>query len=144
MLSHSWARKDKWGFDIVGGAGISRWGAVNDVTVGGFVNPFVGFNYAFNAGKNDVINFEATGGPNVGFAAYAGQPGPATPFSFGINAGIGWQHYWGDYAFGLEPWLSTEQGSNIANPGSGPFNWSGGLRIGFGAINPRRAYAGDD
>jgi hypothetical protein len=146
MVSHSWMRPDRWGADLVWGAGFSRWGAVNDVTSADVLSPFIGFNYARNVGKHDALNWEFTFGSNIGLGGRAdGVTGGPTPFSLALNVGLfGWQHTWGDYGFGLEPWFFTEFGANVANPGAPPFNLGGGLRLDFGAINPRREHVFDD
>lgn len=142
MVSHSWMRPDKWGFDIVWGAGISRWGAVNDVTAATVFSPFLGVNYSRNLGKHDTLNWEATFGPNLGLGGRYGAPaGSGMPVSLGLNVGLfGWQHTWGDYGFGLEPWIFAEPWSNVANTDATFRNVGGGLRLDFGAINPRREH----
>jgi hypothetical protein len=144
MIAHSWQRPDHWGADLVWGANVARWGAVNDVAVGGFLNPYIGFNYSRNLTKHDTLNWEVTLGANLGINRYGGQPGPQIPASGVVNLGLfGYQHTWGDYGFGIEPWFVAEPFSNIANSGASPFNVGGGLRFDFGAINPRRAHVDD-
>lgn len=146
MVSHSWQHPDEWGADLVWGANASRWGAVNDVPVGGFLNPYLGFNYARSLGKHDTLNWEATVGLNLGLAGrYDVLPGPRVPASLAVNVGLfGWQHTWGDYGFGIEPWFFAEPWSNVANSGASFYNYGGGLRLDFGAINPRRAHVDDE
>jgi hypothetical protein len=146
MISHSWMRPDHWGVDFVWGAGLSRWGAVNDVNAAAVLSPFVGLNVAANLGKHDALNWEFTFGPNLGLGGRAdGVTGGPMPASLALNVGLfGWQHTWGDYGFGIEPWFFSELWSNVANPGAPFWNAGGGLRLDFGAINPRRAHVDDD
>jgi hypothetical protein len=132
LLAISKARKDRYGVDIDIGLNASRWGAVNDVTVGGYLNPFLGLNYAFNVGEKDVLNFEGNAGFNLGLSPYAGQPGPQNPGSFAYNLGFGWQHTFDHFVIGVEPYLYGEKWSNMPNV-SGNSTLGGGLRLGIGA-----------
>lgn len=140
LFAYSWQRPNKWGFDIVGGSGASRWGQVNNVPVGGFLTPFAGVNYSRNLSDTTVLNFEGTIGANIGAAGrFDTGDRSRLPTSRMLNIGVGVQHMWGDYGIGVEPWFFWEEGN--VNSAGGPFgNYGGGIRFGFGAINPRREH----
>lgn len=142
FATYSWQKPNRWGYDLNGGATISRWGQVNGVSVGGLLSPFLGLNYSRNLTENDVLNWEATVALNLGLAGrFDGVAATSMPLSATVNLGLfGYQHIWGDWGIGVEPWLFFETGSNVANAGAPLGNWGGGLRFGFGAINPRREH----
>ncbi|MBV9409296.1 MAG: hypothetical protein JO164_10775 [Candidatus Eremiobacteraeota bacterium] len=145
MIAHSWMKPDSWDVDLAWGATIARWGAVNDVNVGGWLSPFLGLNVSKNLSKHDVLNWEGTVGANLGLAGRQdGVPNTNLPASLLLNFGLfGYQHTWDDWAFGLEPWIFAEPTSNVANPDERFWNVGGGLRVDLTAINPRRTHVED-
>jgi len=147
LAAYSFQQANKWDFDVVAGFNISRWGQVNGVSVAAPLTPFGGANLAVNITDHDVINFEGVAGSNLGLGGRADNvPGPSVPSSFYWAAGIGYQLTRGDYGFGIELYGFGEQLSNVTNQGTvngvqenaAPYNWGGGLRLDFGAINPLR------
>jgi RHS repeat-associated protein len=140
LFAYSWQQANKWDFDVVGGFGIGRWGQVNGVSVAAPFSPFAGLNFARNLSDNDVLNFEGTLGGNFGLGGREDLlPGPSVPRSLSISTGIGYQHTWGDFGFGVEGYFFGEPTSDVANPGGHFFNFGGGLRLDFGAINAKRS-----
>jgi hypothetical protein len=149
MLSMGWARDKHGEFDLVGGSGLGRWGQVNGVPVGAFLSPYLGFSYTKSLGEHDSLYGEVTGGANLGLAGRY-DSGSGFPASMFVAGGIGYQHTWGDYGFGVEPWVFAEPASTVATSAAsgfheGPFgNWGGGLRFNLTAINPRRRVLSDE
>jgi len=145
MIAHSWMKPDSWDVDLVWGATLARWGAVNDVNVAGWLSPFLGLNVSKNLSKHDVLNWEFTAGANLGLSGHTdADPNSKFPASFLLNLGLfGYQHTWGDWGVGLEPWLFAEPWSSVANPDEHRWNLGGGLRLDFTGINPRRTHVED-
>ena len=149
MLALSWARAQHGEADLILGAGLARWGQVNGVPVGGFLSPYLGFSYTKNLGDADSIYAEITGGPYLGLAGRY-DAGTGFPASLYLAGGIGYQHTWGDYGLGVEPWLFGEPWSSVSSPATDDFsagprsNWGLGLRFNLTAINPRRRRYSDE
>jgi RHS repeat-associated protein len=140
LFTYSWQQANKWDFDVVAGFGIGRWGQVNGVSVGAPFTPFAGLNYARNLTDNDVFNFEGIVGGNFGLGGREDLlPGPSVPRSLSVGVGIGYQHTWGDYGIGIEPYFFGEPTSDVASPGGHYFNFGGGLRFDFAALNAKRS-----
>jgi len=88
-----------------------------------------------------VVNFEGTGTLNLGLGGRQDLASPGgVPRSESLTFGLGWQHVFdkSDYALGLELFGGYEGFSNITNGAGEGHSLTGGLRFGFGAINPRR------
>ena len=110
--------------------------------MGGFVSPFVGFNAFTNPTDNDALNLEGTAAANFGLGGRQDVAGASgIPHSGTITVGFGWQHMFedSDYGLGIELFGSAEGASNITSGAGKGYDWAGGLRFGWGAINPRRA-----
>jgi len=143
MLSLGWARAKHGEADLIFGVGLSRWGQVNGVPVGGFLAPYAGFSYTWNLGDADSIYAEALAGTNLGLAGRF-DAGTGFPLSLSAAGGIGYQHTWGDYGVSVEPWVFAEPWSTVSTPAQEGFpagpgsNIGGGLRFNLTSINPRR------
>jgi RHS repeat-associated protein len=140
--AYSIQKPNKWGLDFNLGGTASRWGSIIGVPVSGLVSPFVGANLWGNLGANDVLNVEATNALNFGLGGRQdlASPGGGVPRSDSLTVGVGWQHTFdkSDYALGLELTLGYEGLANITNDAGERHGLTGGLRFGWGAINPRR------
>lgn len=148
MFAWSWARAKHGQADLIAGSGLSRWGQVNGVPVGGFLSPYLGFSYTWAVDDANSVNAEIEGGPYLGLAGRY-DTGSGFPASLYSSAGIGWQRTWGDWGVGAELWGFAEPFSSVATPAGdfpqGPFgNWGLGLRFNLTAINPRRHRFPDD
>lgn len=138
-FAYSIAKPNAFNLDLIAGGTFARWGAVNGLSVGGFASPFLGFNASLNVSDRDALAIEATAGVNLGFGGRSdGGAEPRVPAALAWSAGLGFTHAWGDYGFGLEPYVFGEAYANANNPSDRSFNYGGGFRFGFGAINPRR------
>jgi hypothetical protein len=105
------------------------------------VSPFVGLNLSHGFSDNDVGNIEATNAFNFGLTGRQDTTPPSgVPMSNLVTVGIGYQHIFehSDYGLGVELFGSHEVSPNITNTAGSNFQFTGGLRFGFGAINPRR------
>lgn len=148
FLSLGWARAEESEADLIFGLAGSRWGQVNAVPVGGFLNPYVGFSYTrqnpFGLGEDLSAFAEITGGPYLGLAGRY-DVGTGFPVSLFVSGGAGFQYTRGDYGIGIEPWIFAEPWSSVSAPGGGPSgNIGGGLRFNLTAINPRRRHLLDE
>jgi RHS repeat-associated protein len=129
------------GFDINLGALVSRWNSIVGVPVGGFVSPFLGINVFANLPGDFALNLEAVGSLNSGFGGRQDiADASGVPRSTTLSFGLGLQHiddhsHWG---WGFELFGTAEGLSNITNDAGARSNFTGGLRFGFGAINPNR------
>jgi RHS repeat-associated protein len=132
---------NKFGFDFDFGGQASRWGQVVGVPVAGFVAPFVGANAFQNFSDTTAINVEATVSVNLGLGGRQDTTSSGEiPLSTTMTVGVGLQHVLekSDYAIGVEAYFSAETLSSITNNSGLDNNVAGGIRFGFGAINPRR------
>jgi hypothetical protein len=148
MFAWSRALADQWQFDLIAGSGLSRWGQVNGVPVGGFLSPYLGFSYTRTVNKANSVYAEIEGGPYLGLAGRY-DTGSGFPASLYTSGGIGWQRTWGDWGIGAEIWGFAEPFASVATPAGdfpqGPFgNWGLGLRFNLTGINPRRYRYPDD
>jgi hypothetical protein len=147
FLSLGWARAKKSEADLILGVAGSRWGQVNTVPVGGFLNPYAGFSYTSQNPlglSEDLSAFaEITGGPYLGLAGRY-DAGTGFPVSLFVSGGAGLQYTWGDYGIGAEPWFFAEPWSSVSPAGGLGGNWGLGLRFNFTAINPRRRRSLDE
>ncbi len=131
------------GVDLDFGGQASRWGQVVGVPVAGSVSPFVGINLFHNdwPQSNFSLNLEAVGSVNLGLGGRQDTTTPGSlPYSFSVTGGIGIQYVFDktDWAIGGEIYFGSEGLSNIVNDAGRNYDLAGGLRFGFGAINPRR------
>jgi hypothetical protein len=148
MFAWSWARAKHGQADLIAGSGLSRWGQINGVPVGGFLSPYLGFSYTWAVNDANSIYAEIEGGPYLGLAGRY-DTGSGFPASLYTSGGIGWQRTRGDWGFGAEIWGFAEPFSSVATPArdfpQGPFgNWGLGLRFNLTGINPRRNRFLDD
>lgn len=149
MLSLGWAREGHGEFDLVFGGGIGRWGQVNGVPVGAAFSPYVGVSYTGNLTDNDTLTVEGSIGTNLGLAGRF-DDGHGFPASLAVAGGIAYQHLWGDWGFGIEPWVFAEPASTVSTPAAPGLpagrdsNFGLGLRFNLTAINPRRKNIPED
>jgi RHS repeat-associated protein len=138
-------------FDLDIGLSGQRYGAVNNVTVTGLVQPSLVLNEAISDWPSDnwTTNFELGATGNLGLGGVVQDPTGRTtvtggglrsvPMSLTLTAGVGFTKTWGDYALSVEPYVQHEAFPNVAsNGGTGSFvdgAWIGGIKIGFTGIN---------
>jgi RHS repeat-associated protein len=138
-------------FDVNFSLLAQRYGAINGVAVGGFVQPSVFLNLALNDVPSDnwQTNIEVGGSVNAGLGGVIPDPtskspitGPGAtgiPWSVTETLGVGFTYTKGLSAYSIEPYVSHESLPNVATQGgTGSFidgAWMFGVKFGFGRIN---------